>query len=128
MSLKEITPLFPMVVQDNTGFITIKEDTPIEAIKFNLRNILLTNPGENLSDPDFGVGLKKSLFELETTSDITTLKERIFKQIKIYANYFTELEVYVKLSGEFSNTLTVRLEFQYGLKMNNDSLEVSVSI
>tara|TARA_Y100001973_G_C5184864_1_gene327184 strand:+ start:1057 stop:1443 length:387 start_codon:yes stop_codon:yes gene_type:complete len=128
MSLKEITPLFPMVVQDNTGFITIKEDTPIEAIKFNLRNILLTNPGENLSDPDFGVGLKKSLFELETTSDITTLKERILKQIKIYANYFTELEVYVKLSGEFSNTLTVRLEFQYGLKMWNDSLEVSVSI
>ena len=81
-----------------------------------------------MSDPDFGVGLKKSLFELETTSDITTLKERIFKQIKIYANYFTELEVYVKLSGEFSNTLTVRLEFQYGLKMYNDSLEVSVSI
>tara|TARA_B100001939_G_C16600702_1_gene470861 strand:+ start:91 stop:477 length:387 start_codon:yes stop_codon:yes gene_type:complete len=128
MSLKEITPLFPMIVKENTGFITIKEDTPIDAIKFNLKNILLTNPGENLSDPEFGVGLKKALFELETSADITTLRQRIIKQIKRYANYFTKLEVYVNLSQEFSNTLTVRLEFQYGLKMWNDSLEVSVSI
>ena len=128
MSLKEITPIFPMIVKDNTGFITIKEDTPIDAIKFNLKNILLTNPGENLSDPEFGVGLKKALFELETSADITTLRQRIINQIKRYANYFKKLEVYVSLSQEFSNTLTVRLEFQYGLKMWNDSLEVSVSI
>ena len=128
MSLKEITPLFPMIVKDNLGYSTIKEDEPLDAIKFNLKNILLTNPGERLSDPEFGVGLKKSLFELETSADIVTLKQRIIKQVKTYANYFTKLEVHVAISGEYSNTLTVRLEFQYGLKLLNDSIEVTVSI
>jgi len=128
MSLKEITPLFPMIVTDNTGYITIKEDAAIEAIKFNLRNILLTNPGENLSDPDFGVGLKKALFDLDTSVSISTLKQRIIKQIRTYANYFTKLEVYVNISGEYANALTVRVEFEYGLKKFNDSIEVSVSI
>ena len=128
MSLKEITPLFPMIVNDNTGFVTIKEDVPLDAIKFNLKSILLTNPGENLSDPDFGVGLKRSLFELETSADIVTLKQRIIKQIKTYANYFTKLEVYVNISNEYSNTLTVRVEFEYGLNKFNDSIEVSVTL
>ena len=128
MGLKQITVLFPMISQENSGYITINEDKPVGALKHNLKSILLTNPGENLSDPDFGVGLKKMLFELETSSDIVNLKQNIINQIQIYANYFTKLEVFVEISGELSNTLTVRLEFEYGIKLLNDSLEVTVSI
>ena len=58
---QDITVVYPLEINDGHGFKTIKRDIPIEAVKFNLKNILLTNPGENLSDPDFGVGLKRVL-------------------------------------------------------------------
>ncbi len=124
-----ITPFFPLVVQD--GIITFKpipQSQSIEAVKFNLKNILLTNPGEKLSDPEFGVGLRQYLFELETSSSVRNLKQNIINQIQRYANYFTKLEVIVVVSSEFANTLTVRLEFEYGIKLLNDSLEVTVNI
>ena len=124
----ELTPYFPL--ESEEGIVTYKsilQDSKIEAVKFNLKNILLTVPGEKISDPEFGVGLRMSLFELETSQDIINLKQRIISQIQKYANYFSKLNVIVEMSGQFSNTLTVRIEFQFGIKLLNDSLEVTVT-
>ena len=66
---QSITVVYPLEINDGHGYKTIRRDLPIEAVKFNLKNILLTNPGENLSDPEFGVGLRGFLFELETTQN-----------------------------------------------------------
>jgi len=122
----EVTPFFPLE-NDTTMFNTIKQDDQIEAVKFNLKMILLTHPGENLSDASFGVGLTRYLFELET-SDSGALKQNIMSQIQKYANYFTNLNVIVDTSQLYSNTLTVRIEFEFGIKKLNDYLEVTVSI
>ena len=124
----EITPSYPLDYVEGHGYETIPQDNPIEAVKFHLKNILLTNPGENLSDPEFGVGLKGALFELETSADVNSLRQKIVNQIEKYANYFTKLNVIVDTSGLYSNTLTVRLEFEYGIDKLNDYLEVTVSI
>lgn len=125
---QDITVVYPLEINDGFGFKTIKRDIPIEAVKFNLKNILLTNPGENLSDPEFGVGLKGFLFELETTSNAQNLRQKIINQIQRYANYFSRLNVIVDTSKLYSNTLTVRLEFEFGIKKFYDVLEVTVSI
>lgn len=123
-----ITVVYPMVVVEGHGFQEITQDGPIEAVKFNLKNILLTNPGENLSDPDFGVGLKGMLFELETSQTIKGLRQKIENQIERYANYFSKLNVIVDTSQLYSNTLTVRIEFEFGITQLYDTLEVTVSI
>jgi hypothetical protein len=128
MPIKQLTASFPLENDSGQGFRMINEDTPIDAVKFNLKNILLTFPGENLSDPNFGVGLARALFELETSVDISGLKQRIIDQIKTYANYFSKLEVIVDVSKLNYNTLTVRLEFEFGINKLNDYLEVTVSI
>jgi len=125
---QDITVVYPLEINDGHGFETIKRDIPIEAVKFNLKNILLTNPGENLSDPDFGVGLKRVLFELETSQTVQGLKQKIINQIQKYANYFSRLNVIVDTSKLYSNTLTVRLEFEFGIKKFYDVLEVTVSL
>ena len=125
---KAITVLYPMVVTEGHGFEEVTQDAPTEAVKFHLKNILLTNPGENLSDPDFGVGLKRVLFELETSQTVQGLKQKIINQIQKYANYFSRLNVIVDTSKLYSNTLTVRLEFEFGLKKFYDVLEVTVSL
>lgn len=123
-----ITVLYPMVVVEGHGFEEVTQDEPTEAVKFHLKNILLTNPGEKLSDPQFGVGLKGYLFELETSGKLQSLKQEIINQIQKYANYFSKLNVIVDTSKLYSNTLTVRLEFEFGITLLNDSLEVTVSI
>jgi phage baseplate assembly protein W len=123
----EITPLFPLETSEGT-YNTIKQQDQIEAVKFNIKNILLTNPGEKLSDPSFGVGLRGYLFELETSGDISGLKQNIINQIQKYANFFTKLNVIVDISRIHSNTLAVRVEFEFGIKKLNDYLEVTVSM
>lgn len=124
---QSITVVYPLEINDGHGYKTIRRDLPIEAVKFNLKNILLTNPGENLSDPEFGVGLRGFLFELETTQNAQNLRQRIINQIQRYANYFNRLNVIVDTSGLYDNTLTVRLEFEFGIKKLYDTLEVTVS-
>jgi phage baseplate assembly protein W len=124
----QITPYYPLLITEGVEmYETINQGRPIDAIKFNLKNILLTTPGEKLSDPEFGVGLRHALFELETSDAIVNLKQRIISQIKKYANYFSKLNVIVEISDQYSNAMTIRLEFQYGIKLLNDSLEVTVT-
>ena len=48
-----------------------------EQVKNNLINLLLTEPGERVNEPNFGVGLKNLLFE--QNPDIETLKEKYYE-------------------------------------------------
>jgi len=123
----EIAPTFPIVYGEGHGYETIPQGDEIEVIKFHLKNIVLTNPGEKLSDPNFGVGLKKYLFDLETSGNINGLKQTIISQIQTYANYFTSLNVLVDLSKIYENTLVVRIEFQFGPDNITDYLEITAT-
>ena len=59
------------------GTKTIKEQ-----VKANLINLLLTQPGERVNEPNFGVGLKHFLFEQNI--DIDSLNTVINEQINFY--------------------------------------------
>ena len=47
-------------------FETLGEDQVEDVINFNIKSTILTFPGERRSDPDFGVGAKKFLFQYNT--------------------------------------------------------------
>jgi len=53
--------------------------TTKEQVKSNLLNVLLTEPGERIFKPNFGVGLRSYLFE--NSNDLSFLEERINNQI-----------------------------------------------
>ena len=58
------------------GTQTVKEQ-----VKSNLINLLLTESGERVNEPNFGVGLKKLLFEQDINTD--ELNERINNRLNI---------------------------------------------
>jgi phage baseplate assembly protein W len=58
--------------------------TTKDAIKNNLINFILTDPGERYLNINFGAGLKKFLFEQINENNFTLLKDTIQSQIKIY--------------------------------------------
>lgn len=56
----------------------------VAAAKFALRNILLTNTGENPDNPYFGVGVKAMQFEITTPAIIGFTKRKIVEQVGQY--------------------------------------------
>lgn len=58
-----------------------------ELAKQNLKMLVLTAPGERIMDPNFGVGLKGYLFEMNTTSTYAQISSRIESQVSQYLDY-----------------------------------------
>lgn len=82
---------------------------PKIAAKFLFENILLTNPGENLADPDFGVGLRGFLFDPSVT--LFDLETTISSQLSSYAQGINVLNVSVDFSGVDSNSISVSIKY-----------------
>ena len=68
---------------------------PKVAANFLFQNILLTNPGEKLSDPNFGVGLRSFLFEPQNS--FYNLESIIGDQLSSYALGIQVLNVAVAI-------------------------------
>lgn len=105
--------LIPEEVQlDSAGNPTLKKYIGLQALKFTLRNILLTLPGEALSDPEFGVGIQRYIFELETIN-FDPLKADIEKQIQKYVvsqGYIERFKVNFRVLGD-QNALHVLIQY-----------------
>mgnify|MGYP003149347336 FL=1 len=50
----------------------------------NLKMLILTNPGERVMKPSFGVGLQQYLFQNFTQSTYAEIENRIRSQVKTY--------------------------------------------
>ena len=55
-------PKWPLS-QGNEDTFKLYDDVK-QQINFYLKNLLLTSPGENISDPNYGVGIRQFLFEM----------------------------------------------------------------
>ena len=97
--------------------------TTKEAIKNNLINYLLTNPGERPLNPTFGGGLRAFVFEQITTDNLDFLKERISSNIKTFFSNINinELEI---LRQEDTNMITVSLTYSVINTNINDTLQI----
>ena len=70
---------------------------------------MLTNPGENLGDPNFGVGLLGFLFDPSAT--LFDLEKTISNQLAAYARGINILNVAVDSSGVDSNSISVSIKY-----------------
>ncbi len=58
-----------------------------ELAKQNLKMLVLTAPGERIMDPNFGVGLKGYLFEMNMPGTYAEISSRIQSQVSQYLDY-----------------------------------------
>ena len=79
----ETPTLHSEIPQSLSDFANPTVTDPQVAADFLFENILLTNPGEKLSDPNFGVGLRSFLFE--PTNNLFDLQNVISEQLGRYA-------------------------------------------
>lgn len=93
-----------------------------DAIKNNLINFFLTNPGERFLNPTFGGGLRPFIFEQITRDNLDFLREDINQKITIYFPNITINDLVV--SGQ-PDVNRIDVSLTYSVKNTNifDTLE-----
>lgn len=123
-----VSSMFPlMATAGSVGFDSIRRDEVRTLINSHLKMLLLTNPGEIISDSKFGVGLYSYLFLLETEPKMRNLKLKIEKQIRTYLPYLTNYKVIVDSSQVEEHRVAVRIMYSITDGMTRDSVDFIVS-
>jgi len=96
-----------------------------DAIKNNLINFFLTNPGERPLNPTFGGGLRAFIFEQITTDNLNFLREDINSKISIYFPNITVNDLVIT-GQEDLNQITVTLKYSVINTNITDTLEIQL--
>jgi phage baseplate assembly protein W len=139
MATKKYAPQIPFETDNNGDFIKI--DDSLANVKQKLKMLILTNPGEKLMEPEFGVGIRKYLFEsvngvvsynllngkLDTITiqDIQQkLSDSINEQVAKYSN---DITIYSVQASVEEQTLNVSIGYNYKGFLN-DTLELAITV
>ena len=99
------------------GTQTVKEQ-----VKTNLINLLLTEPGERLYTPNYGVGLKGLLFEPNIDQEI--LNSKINQQINFYIPEISLIDSKVNYI-EDEHKLYITISYKSNLDGSNDAVQLN---
>jgi phage baseplate assembly protein W len=92
----------------------------------NFKNLMLTSPGEKIMDPNFGVGLRRFLFEQLTSDEPKNIRGRIVSQVKRYLSYVTILNINIQPEPD-ENRLGISISYQINPLNTSQIFNYSVS-
>lgn len=107
MSLSLIFP----IKEGTAGFASYDDAESTDAIKQNLKMLLLCIPGEYPMDIKFGAGLPQFLFNLQTQPNESQLRSRITQQISAYMPYIQIHNLAFSYGDIDRNVFKLTLEF-----------------
>lgn len=119
-----ITPKLPLNLGENELYDST--DDVVVVTRFHIKNIILTNPGEKISDPNFGVGVKRYLFENFSSNLVSSLNSRVRSQIARYAPTVEVLSLKVNPFVE-ENSLSFSLSYYIPVINKTDILSFTIS-
>lgn len=110
---------------DNGGFEMIASLKMM--IKQNLKMLLLTNPGERVFDPNFGVGIRRYLFEMSGQDDVyAEIDSRIRQQVGLYMPYLKITRVQFNKDLNNENKININLVYSVPRISLNDELNTEI--
>ena len=94
-----------------------------DQIKSNLVNLLLTNKGERVFNPEFGADLKTVIFEgiTEETNDI--IRNLISTNVNIFVPEVTVENLDI-IKDEDNNTISVTVQYRINISGKSDEITV----
>ena len=109
-------------VAGNSGYLLVTDIR--QNIKQNLKMIVLTNPGERVMDANFGVGLRRFLFEMVDNEVFSRIDSTIRDQVKIYLPYINIDRVRFQEFDEHPNSIKMSIQYSVPRFSLNDVLTV----
>jgi len=97
-----------------------------EVVNQNFRDLLLTNPGERIMDPDYGIGVKTLLFHQRTDffSEID-IKSLILEKTSIYMPFLviSTIEVLDSIPEDL-NSMAINIEYSLPSLKEKDKISL----
>jgi phage baseplate assembly protein W len=133
MPIPQTTQVNPLDLQGNIAIgVSLPFDGPVafnstystsDQIKSNLINLLLTNKGERLYNPEFGADLKTVLFE-GITDDINDLiRTLVSNNVAIFVPEVTITNLDI-IKDEDHNTISVTVQYKINISGKADQITV----
>ena len=91
--------------------INWQDSETIDAIKQNLRVLILTIPGEYQHDIEYGVGIRQHLFEPKTPQLLEEIRNRILDQARRYMTYIAISDITFLEDERSPNQLGIRISY-----------------
>ena len=117
-----ISVKIPLRYDEEDGPYQLTKSVP-EAVKQNLRHLVLTIPGEKVMNPNFGVGIHQLLFENEDDNIQRVLNERLQEQVNKYMPF---IEIINLRTGFEDHILNVEIKYFISPLGISDALSVNV--
>jgi phage baseplate assembly protein W len=108
----------------NRGGVFGQSFTTKEQIKSNLINLLLTDRGERINQLDFGIGIKRLIFEQKV--DVEELKRKINQGSEIFIPEIELIDILVEKDPN-SHTLRIVISYRILLDYDQDTIELNFS-
>lgn len=115
----------PLVYDSSDGPYKTNKNV-VDAINQNLYVLFKTAPGERIMNTDYGIGIKKYLFENFTPSLADRLKQDIRSQIKKYIKGLQVRDLEVIQLPQQTNTIAITLFYSIP-SLNIDNLFTMVA-
>ena len=100
---------FPLRADNNNDFALTKNS--IQQSQHNLKNLLLTYPGERVHQPEFGSRLRAFCFEQLDDSLPTRIEEEIKRTVGNWLPYINIIEVETLTEEGDKNKIFVKLKY-----------------
>jgi len=104
---------------DKEGFFATTSTT-IEAVKNNIRNLLNTNQGERLFQPNIGINLRQYLFGQITEETLLQIQESISSTFNFWLPFVQIQNINLK-NGTNANSIVIDILFN--IKQDPNTLE-----
>lgn len=105
-----IAPKLPLITTTGDGSYALTK-TIKENVMQNFKNLMLTIPGERMMNPNFGCGLYRYLFELDTLDLRQKIASTIRKQTKQYMPFIMIQEINFGDNEVNSGSLSIQIQY-----------------
>jgi phage baseplate assembly protein W len=114
----------PLTQDSGDGYTMIKRIKTL--VKQNLKMLILTNPGERVMEPEYGVGIKQFLFENFESDVYSRIDNKIRDQVALYMPAVQITKLQFANSSPDTNTLSLFLEYSIPQISTGDLLEITI--
>jgi uncharacterized protein len=120
------SPKLPLLYDITEDGVYGLNKTILDTIRQNLKMLILTNPGERIMDSNFGVGIKRFLFENDDDQLRENIQNRIIDQISRYLDYISVIEVNISPVGSNEeNLMFINIKYTVPSLNINDELNIN---
>jgi len=125
-----LAPSLPLRKSTEKGYVLVKDYTKL--VKQNFKNLLLTVPGERMMDPNFGIGIKRFLFEIDSPLLYDRISSKVRQQVNRYLPYLDIENIIFNSATEDPtmdlNSLGVIIEYRIVPLELSDQLEITTIV